>query len=78
MVPKGPKGQKRPRDPNVLGKLIVDISVGEVEDLVPEGPPKNEAAAELGRKGGKARAEGMSAERRAEIARKAATSRWKK
>jgi hypothetical protein len=39
-MPKGPKGQKRPRDPNVLGKLIVDISVGAVEDRAPEGPPK--------------------------------------
>jgi hypothetical protein len=25
MMPTGPKGQKRPRDPNQLGKLIVDI-----------------------------------------------------
>ena len=32
---------------------------------------------ELGRKGGKARAENMSTERRAEIARHAAASRWK-
>jgi hypothetical protein len=68
--------QKRPRDPNQLGKLIVDISVGEVEDRAPEWPPKNEAAAELGRKGGAARAKAMTPERRAEIARKAAEKRW--
>lgn len=78
IMPKGLKGQKRPRDPNLLGKLIVDISVGEVEDLVPEGAPKNEAAAELGRKGGKARAERMSAGRRKDIAQKAAQKRWGK
>ena len=34
------------------------------------------AAAQLGRKGGKARAEKMSPERRAEIARTAAKKRW--
>jgi hypothetical protein len=32
----------------------------------------------LGRMGGKARAEGMSAKRRKEIARKAAVKRWSK
>jgi len=70
---------KRPRDPNQLGKLIVDISVGEVEDRVPtpadEG--KSAAAVEMGRKGGAARAKSMSPEKRAEIARHAAASRWK-
>jgi hypothetical protein len=30
-----PQGQRRPRDPNQLGKLIVDISVGEIEDRAP-------------------------------------------
>ena len=38
---------------------------------------KNPAAVELGRKGGAARAKSMSPERRAEIAKKAAASRWK-
>ncbi len=38
---------------------------------------KNPAAVELGRMGGTARAKGMSPERRAEIAKKAAVSRWK-
>lgn len=32
--------KKRPRDPNQLGKIIVDISVGEVEDRAPT--PKEE------------------------------------
>lgn len=43
---------------------------------------KNPAAVALGRlgglKGGKARAQRLSAEERAEIARKAATARWEK
>ena len=38
---------------------------------------KNAAAVALGRMGGKARAKGMSAKRRKEIAKKAAASRWK-
>ena len=66
----------RPRDPIQLGKLIGDIATGQVEDRVEDG--KNPAAVELGRlgglKGGKARAEKLSPERRAEIARKASDS----
>jgi hypothetical protein len=39
---------------------------------------KNTAAVELGRLGGKARAKKITKERRSEIARDAATARWKK
>ena len=46
------KRLKRPRDPIQLGKLIVDIATGEVEDRRDDG--KSEAAAEPGTKGGKA------------------------
>jgi hypothetical protein len=70
-MPRGPKGQKRLRDPAQLAKLIVDIATGEVADDI---KPAS-AASEMGRKGGKARAESMAAERRAEIARKAASLR---
>ena len=66
----------RPRDPAQLAKLIVDIATGEVEDRVDDG--RDSAAADLGRKGGKARAAAMTPERRAEIARKAAAKRWQK
>jgi hypothetical protein len=34
-MPIGSKGQKRPRDPAQLAKLIVDIATGEVEDREP-------------------------------------------
>jgi hypothetical protein len=49
-MPRGPKGERRPRDPNQLGKLIVDISVGEVEDRVlsPEEEGKSAAASNWG------------------------------
>lgn len=70
---------KRPRDPNQLAKLIVDIATGEVEDEKP-GAGKDPAAVALGRKGGlkggNARAEKLTAKRRSEIAKKAAATRW--
>ena len=34
-MPIGPKGQKRPRDPVQLGKMIGDILTGQVEDNCP-------------------------------------------
>jgi len=75
------RSRKRPRDPNQLGKLIVDIATGEVED-VPEDAGKDPAAVALGRKGGlkggKARAERMSPDERALAAKKAAEARWSK
>jgi len=67
---------KRPRDPVALAKLIGDIATGQVEDGTDDG--KNAAAAELGRKGGAARAASLSKRKRAEIARKAAAKRWHK
>jgi hypothetical protein len=72
--------KKRPRDPAQLAKFIVDVATGEIEDRhpTPEEQGKDPAAAALGRKGGKARAEGMTAKRRKEIAKAAATTRWDK
>jgi hypothetical protein len=74
------KRPKRPRDPAQLAKLMIDIASGEVEDRepTPEERGKDPAAAALGRKGGAARAAKISAQRRREIALKAASSRWKK
>jgi hypothetical protein len=71
---------KRPTDTNKLAKSIVDLATGESEDtpLTPDG--KNAAAVALGKlgglKGGKARAESLTAKRRKEIAQKAAAARW--
>ena len=69
---------KRPRDPNQLAKLIVDIAIGEAEDTVSNAkrnPSKRRAG---GLKGGKARAEHLTAEKRSDIARTAASARWKR
>ncbi len=75
-MPKGPEGQKRPAD--VIGNAVkvMKIATGEEEEEF-ENDGKSKAAVELGRKGGKARSEKMTPERRAEIARKAAAARWK-
>lgn len=70
---------KRPRDPNQLAKLIVDLATGAVTEERPEPPtPAQEFAREGGLKGGNARAATLTPERRAEIARKAAAKRWGK
>lgn len=79
----GMSKSKNPRDPNQLAKSIVDIATGN-STMVAESSPsnKNPAAVELGRlgglKGGKARAMKLSKQRRSEIARKAALTRWEK
>lgn len=76
--------RKRPRDPLQLAKLIGDIATGQVEDCepTPEEQGKDPAAVERGRKGGmkggRARAESVAKERRVEISRKAAKTRWSK
>ena len=74
----GMQKPKRPRDPNQLGKLIVDLSVGEADDSknMPDDTGKDPAAMALGRKGGAARAKALSAKKRSEIAKKAAKARW--
>jgi len=73
---------KRPTDPNQRAKSIVDIATGEIEDTDKIQDGKNPAAVALGKlgglKGGKARAESLSAKKRSEIAKKAAAARWKK
>ena len=74
------RSRKRPRDPNQLGKLIVDIATGEVDEPDTPAEEKNPAAVELGRKGGlkggKARAAKMTPEERSEAAKRAARARW--
>lgn len=77
------RSRKRPRDVNELAAEIVREATGETppEAPAPSNEGKNPAAVALGRrgglKGGKARAERMTAEERSEAARKAAAARWK-
>lgn len=71
---------KLPRDSNQLAKYILEVTTGETEKIEP--PTKNPHAQALSRlgasKGGKARAENLSAKKRKAIAKKAAETRWKK
>lgn len=79
-MPTGPKGQKRPADAIARAVKIGRIATGEIEDDIPtpEAEGKDPAAVSMGKRGGKARAEKMTPERRAEIAKTAAMKRWKK
>lgn len=69
------KKPKRPKDPNQLAKMIADMAVG---DLPKEEITVSEGQRKGGLKGGKARANALTPEQRAEIARTAAEARWKK
>jgi hypothetical protein len=72
-MPKGPRGEKRPADVIGAAVLVGRIATGEAEDT--KAAPKS-AAAEMGSKGGKARAESMTPAKRKAIAKKAAKARW--
>jgi hypothetical protein len=77
-MPRGPKGEKRPGD--VIGAAIMvgRIATGELDESAKTSDGRSAAAVALGRLGGNARAKGMSAKRREEIAKKAAKERWSK
>ena len=79
MMPKGPKGEKRPADVIANAVKIGRIATREIEEEydTPEASGKDPAAVSMGKRGGKARAEKMTPERRTEIAKQAAQKRWK-
>ena len=60
--------QKRPTDINQLGKLLVDIATGEVDDKQAKSGKAN---------GGYACAASITPERRKQVATKEAQARWK-
>jgi hypothetical protein len=77
---------KRPRDPNLLARSVVEDLIGETWDGSPahkaSAPPdtRNQAAVALSKlgasKGGLARAAALSDRKRKMIAKKAAETRW--
>jgi hypothetical protein len=75
-MPKGPRGEKRPAD--VIGNAVkvMRIATGEEPEELPD--VGKQYARKGGLKGGKARAQKLSPEQRAEIAHLAAEARWKK
>ncbi len=74
-MPRGPKGQRRPAD--VIGNAVKVMRIATGEETEDTDSIKS-AAAELGSRGGKARAANMIAEKRRSIARAAARKRWAK
>jgi hypothetical protein len=85
------KPKKLPRDANSLAARIVALSTGQEPPKLGSGMPepvkkpekeKNPAAVALGRlgglKGGKARAEKLSKEKRSAIAKSAAEVKWRR
>lgn len=79
-----PKRSSKDRDFTVMARRVVEQVIGEHLDggalLPPQDEGKNPNAVALGRlggrKGGKARAQKLSARRRRSIAKKAARARW--
>jgi len=82
MADRSSKKTKRPRDFNQRALEIVREATADKQEAAEPESEKNPAAVALGRlgglKGGKARAESLSPERRREIAQLAAAARWKK
>ncbi len=74
-MPNGPRGEKRPADVIGAAVKVMRIATGEEED---EREATASAAAQLGKLGGAARARNLTAAQRAEIAKKAAATRWRK
>jgi len=63
------KAPKRPRDSNQLAKFIVDIATGQADDAESEFTDAQKFAREGGLKSGRAGADSLTPERRAEIAK---------
>jgi hypothetical protein len=73
-MPKGPRGEKRPADVIGAAVMVGRIATGEIEDTGAD--PTKAHHSRGGKKGGPARAARLSPERRSEIARKGAATRW--
>jgi hypothetical protein len=74
-MPKGPRGERRPAD--VIGAAVKVMRIATGEESEELSDSAKSVAAELGSRGGKARAARMTPARRAEIARHAAKERWR-
>ena len=75
-MPRTPRGYNRPAD--VIGHAVHVMRVATDEIAETETDVERNPAAELGRKGGLARAKALSQSKRRAIAKKAAQTRWKK
>jgi hypothetical protein len=74
MMPKGPRGEKRPAD--VIGNAVKVMRIATGEE--PEELEPKSGRVRSGRAGAAARSGKLSSEQRREIAKKAAAARWKR
>jgi hypothetical protein len=71
-MPKGPQGQRRPADAIGAAIMVAKIATGEIEEKLKQPSGKTRS----GHAGAKARAEKLTADQRAAIAKNAAHRRW--
>ncbi len=71
-MPRGPSGQRRPADVVGCAVMVAKIATGEVTEELRE--PSGRVRS--GHAGAKARAEKLTSEERAAVAKKAAVARW--
>jgi hypothetical protein len=72
-MPRGPQGQKRPADVIGCAVMVARIATGQII----EEPKTKSGRTRSGSAGAKARAKKLTGEERRQIAKKAATARWK-
>ena len=72
MAPVGPHGEKRPSDTIANAVHVAKLATGEIEEEYVD--ERKQAG---GRKGGEARTQSLTPERRSEIAQEAAKARWR-
>ncbi|MDA1024182.1 MAG: RNA-binding protein [Proteobacteria bacterium] len=71
-MPIGPHGERRPADSIGCAVMVAKIATGEIDET----PIKKSGRVRSGIAGAKARAENLTAEKRRDIAKKAAAKRW--
>lgn len=77
-MPIGPKGERRPVNSIESAIMVARIAVGDIEEEYVDQPTPAPNRSKGGKKGGKARAESLTPERRSEIARAGAKARWER
>ena len=70
-MPRGPNGEKRPRDTVGCAVHVMKIATGEIEEEIPEN--RNSKV-----NGGKSKAASMTPQERSNLGKKAAKARWHK
>jgi hypothetical protein len=72
-MPKGPNGERRPANSVACAIAVAKIATGETQDDGYRIPGRKKS----GLSGAKARTESLTPERRSQIAKKAASTRWR-